>query len=64
MYPVVDAWGNLPPAILIGNSFEPGSFSECFHIDRNGINYKTQYCIGTLMLEPKKDIKMNKVWKR
>lgn len=61
---VVDAWGKFPPGILIGNSFEPGSFSECFRIDRNGANYETQYCIGTLMLEPKKEMKVNKVWKR
>ena len=61
---VVDAWGKFPPGILMGNSFEPGLFSECFHIDQNGVNYKTQYCIATLMVGPRKVIKMNKVWKR
>lgn len=48
---VLDAWGKFPPGILHYNFFDPGSFSECFHIQRNGRNYKTKYCIGQLLLE-------------
>ena len=48
---VVDAWGKFPAGIFNQNFFDPGSFSECFHIIRNGRNYKTQYCIGQLILE-------------
>lgn len=43
---VVDSWGNFPSGILQGNRFELGSFPECFHIDRDGKLYNTQYCIG------------------
>lgn len=58
---VVDSWGNLPSGFLNGNSFEPGSFSECFQIERNGKQYKTQYCIGKLlMINPKQKIKRYK----
>lgn len=45
-YSVVDSWGNVPSAILNGNLNDLGSFPECFHIERNGKPYKTQYCIG------------------
>lgn len=48
---VVDAWGKLPSGLLNQNFFDPGSFSECFHIVRNGRNYKTKYCIGQLILQ-------------
>lgn len=64
IFEVVDAWGKLPSGILSGNSFEPGSFSQCFHIERNGADYKTQYCIGTLIFQPKKVSVRNKVWTR
>lgn len=64
LYTVVDAWGKLPSGILSGNSFEPGSFSQCFHIERDGIEYKTQYCVGTLMVQPKRFSIRNKVWTR
>lgn len=50
-FPVADAWGKLPSGIFNYNFFDPGSFRECFHIERNGVNYKTQYCIGQLILE-------------
>lgn len=43
---VVDSWGNFPSGILQGNLYELGSFSECFHINRDGKPYNTQYCIG------------------
>lgn len=48
---VLDAWGKLPSAILQGNLFEFGGFSECFHIKRNGISYKTQYCMADLVFD-------------
>lgn len=51
VFSVVDAWGKFPSGILNANFFEPGSFSQCFHIERNGANYKTQYCIGQLIVE-------------
>lgn len=41
---VVDAWGKLPTGILEGNFQDLGSFSECFHIERNETTYKTKYC--------------------
>lgn len=45
---VLDAWGNFPSGMMSGNFFDLGSFSQCFHITRNDIVYKTQYCIGQL----------------
>ena len=51
LYSVVDSWGNFPSGVLNGNLFEPGSFSECFHIKRNGKPYETKYCIGKLMMK-------------
>lgn len=46
MYLVVDSWGNFPSGIFNGNIYDFGAFRECFHIERNGNPYKTQYCIG------------------
>lgn len=43
---VIDSWGNFPSGVLQGNLFELGSFAECFHIDRDGKPFNTQYCIG------------------
>lgn len=51
VYPVVDSWGKLPSALLSGNFYDFGGFSECFHITRNNSGYQTQYCLGDLMLE-------------
>lgn len=45
-YSVLDAWGKVPSAILSGNLYDFGGFSECFHIDINNTLYKTQYCLG------------------
>lgn len=47
----VDAWGKIPSGILNQNFFDSGSFSECFHIVRNGRNYKTRYCIAQLTIQ-------------
>lgn len=57
---VVDSWGNYPSGVRNGNVFDPGSFPECFHIKQNGIQYKTQYCIGQLITNypNSQDIKM------
>lgn len=48
---VLDAWGKFPPGILNRNFFDPGSFSECFRVVRNGRRYKTRYCFGQLLLQ-------------
>ena len=45
---VVDSWGNFPSGVLNKNLHDLGSFSECFHIQRNGTPYETQYCIAKL----------------
>lgn len=47
---VIDAWGHMPSGILNGISIEYGSFSQCFHIVRNGTEYKTQYCTASVMI--------------
>lgn len=49
-FSVLDSSGKLPSGIMSGNFFDFGAFSQCFHIKRNGINYKTQYCIGQFKL--------------
>lgn len=46
---VADSWGRLPSGLMSGNFFDLGAFSQCFHIERNGMNYKTQYCIAQLV---------------
>lgn len=43
---VVGSWGNFPTGLQNGKVFEPGLFSECFHIEQNGESYKTQYCVA------------------
>lgn len=48
---VIDAWGKIPSAVFDGNFFEFGGFSECFHIQRESELYKTQYCIGQLVID-------------
>lgn len=45
---VVDSWGNFPSALGNKNDCDPGSFTECFNIERNGMQYETQYCLGQL----------------
>lgn len=65
LFLALDSWGRLPSGILSGNSFDPGSFSQCFRIKRDyGVEYKTQYCIGTLKFQPRKSFRRNKVWTR
>lgn len=51
LFSVLDAWGKLPSGILEGNLQSFGSFSECFHIDRNGTLYKSKYCLGQLAID-------------
>lgn len=51
VFVVLDAWGKFPSGILQRNFFDPGLFSECLHIVRNGRNYKTKYCFAQLLLE-------------
>lgn len=64
IFSVADAWGKFPSGIFDqANFFEPGSFSECLHIERNGKDYKTQYCIGQLMLETPEQRKAKKTSK-
>ena len=46
---VVDSWANAMFGILSGNLPEFGSFSDCFHIERNGQRLQTQYCLGLLI---------------
>lgn len=48
---VVDAFGKLPSAIFDGNFYELGGFTECFHIQRNEVPYKTQYCMANLIFD-------------
>lgn len=60
LFSVADAWGKFPPGILNYNFFDPGSFSECFRIERNEAKYKTQYCIGQLIHETPEQRKQNK----
>lgn len=58
----MDSWGNFPSGLfhpMSGNYFDLGSFSQCFHITRDGNAYKTQYCIGQLKLRAQ--IEMNTV---
>lgn len=50
---VVDAWGKIPSGILDGNLIELGSFSECFHIERNNEPYKSKYCTAKLSFDLK-----------
>lgn len=52
--PVLDSWGKFPSGMMSGNFFDFGAFSQCFHIKHNGINYKTQYCIGQFKFPPTK----------
>lgn len=42
----MDSWGKFPSGIQRSNVYELGSFSQCFHIERNGIGYQTQYCLA------------------
>ena len=46
---VVDSYGKYPAGVLNGNYYGFGSFSECFHIERNGVPYETQYCIAKVV---------------
>lgn len=48
---VVDAWAKIPSTVLSGNMFEFGGFSECFHIERDQELYKTQYCLGYMIVD-------------
>lgn len=47
---VLDSWGKFPSGFFDGNFYEFGAFSQCFHIERNGEIYDTQYCLGNLIL--------------
>lgn len=44
----LDAWGKIPSALFDGNLYEFGGFSECIHIKRNDVDYKSKYCLGQL----------------
>lgn len=61
---VVDACGKLPSALMHGNYFDFGSFSQCFRIQRNGIDFKTKYCIGQLKFYAEELMPKSKVWPR
>lgn len=55
-FKVLDAWGNFPSGTMRGNFFDLGSFSQCFHIERNEKAVKTQYCIGQLKVRGQIDM--------
>lgn len=59
---MVDSWGELPNDLMKGNFFDLGTFSQCFHIKRNGIdnNYKTQYCIAQLKFRSNESLQRSK----
>lgn len=62
LFLVADAWGTFPSGIRDGNLFALGSFSQCFHIKKHGIDYKTQYCIGKLKFLPEQPIRSESLW--
>lgn len=51
MVAVLDSWGVIPSERIF-NTFEMGSFTQCFQIERNGIEYRTKYCLPYLEFEP------------
>lgn len=61
---VADAWGKFPSGILGGNFFELGSFSQCFHIERIGDKFKTQYCIAQLKFHSNEQTERNTLMPR
>lgn len=48
---VLDSWGKMPSGILSGNRYDFGDFRRCFHLDRNGGTYPTQYCLGRIVVD-------------
>lgn len=48
---VLDSWGRIPSGILSGNLYDFGDFRRCFHLDRNGETYPTQYCVGKIIVD-------------
>lgn len=50
---VLDASGKWPSAIMSGNFYELGGFSQCFDVQRYGKPYKTQYCLGQFVFDRK-----------
>lgn len=56
---VLDAWGKFPSSIFEGNLYEFGGFAECFQIKRNAEQYKTQYCLGNLIIDLKGIMQQN-----
>lgn len=62
MFSVADAWGTFPSGIRNGNLFSLGSFSQCIHTNKHGIDYKTQYCIGKLKFLPEQPIHPESMW--
>lgn len=51
MHSVLDSWGKFPSGFFSGNFYEFGDFSECLNIERHGVRYETQYCLGQLILD-------------
>lgn len=49
----MDSWGKLPSGIFSENFYEFGAFSQCFHLERNGRHYPTQYCMGNFGIKLK-----------
>lgn len=48
----MDAWGKLPSALLDGNLYDFGGFSECFRVKRNDVLYgKSKYCMGQILID-------------
>lgn len=48
---VLDSWGKMPSGVLSGNRYDFGDFRRCFHLDRNGGTYPTQYCLGRIVVD-------------
>lgn len=48
---VLDSWGRIPSGILSGNLYDFGDFRRCFHLERNGEAYPTQYCLGRIIVD-------------
>lgn len=44
----MDSWGKFPSGIFSGNAYDFGAFSQCFHLERDGQHYPTQYCLAMI----------------
>lgn len=56
---VIDTWAKLPSAVFSVYSYEFGEFSRCFNIKRQEKFYRTQYCMGQLVLQLEPNLMIN-----